>query len=166
VAVDPSMLPTGLDHCLDTLSNYADGSGREPCTDKVFPVSRARSFPGLFFNTVHQGTLPLASPGILNDSLRLAHITTIGLQWPHSVSRWHSESNKRNLQNPREYPHQLPPTMKFISLRSILMDILDVSRNLTSRKRKIRRYLLGKETPITLRPELPPPPRQTLYPLP
>ena len=28
------MLPTSLDHCLDTLSNY--GWGRKPCTDKVF----------------------------------------------------------------------------------------------------------------------------------
>jgi hypothetical protein len=38
VALDPraSMLPTSLDHCLDTLSNYS--SGREPCmcTDKFF----------------------------------------------------------------------------------------------------------------------------------
>ena len=34
VALDPSMFPTTLDHCLDTLSNY--GSGREYCTDKFF----------------------------------------------------------------------------------------------------------------------------------
>jgi hypothetical protein len=34
VALDPSMLPTNLGHCLDALSNC--GSGREPCTAKVF----------------------------------------------------------------------------------------------------------------------------------
>ena len=51
--------------------------------------------------------------------------------------------------------------MKYISLREILMDILDVYRNLTSRKRKIRRYPLEKETPITLRPESLPPPAST-----
>jgi hypothetical protein len=35
---------------------------------------------GFVFNAVHRGTLPLASPGTLYGSLRLARITTIGLQ--------------------------------------------------------------------------------------
>ena len=64
---------TSLGHCLDTPSNY--GSGREPCTDKVFPL-RLEVLSGFVFNAIHRGTLPLASVGRPNPppgrSLRLA----------------------------------------------------------------------------------------------
>ena len=62
---------------IGTLSNY--GSGREPCTAKAFPP-RLGVLSGFVFNAVHRGTLPLASPGILDGSLRLARHHTIGSQ--------------------------------------------------------------------------------------
>ena len=37
VALDPSMFPPTLDHCLDTLSNYGS-PGRETCTAKFFSL--------------------------------------------------------------------------------------------------------------------------------
>jgi hypothetical protein len=51
-----------LDHCRRYTANY--GPGREPCTAKGFSPGLG-VVPGLFFNTVHQTTLPLASPGTL-----------------------------------------------------------------------------------------------------
>ena len=85
VALDPSMLPTSLVHCLDTLSNY--GSGRESCTDKVFSP-RLGVFPGSFFNAVHRGTLPLANVGRPNPFFKVGIVflqigLQIGLQMHH-----------------------------------------------------------------------------------
>ena len=51
VALEPSMFPTSLDHCLDTLSNY--GPGREPCADKVFSLR-----PGVLSGFVFQRRSP------------------------------------------------------------------------------------------------------------
>ena len=60
VALDPSMLPTSLDHCLDTLSNYS--SGREPCTDKVFSP-RLGVLSGFVFQRRSPGDTTLSEPG-------------------------------------------------------------------------------------------------------
>ena len=65
------MLPTSLDHhqCLDTLSNY--GPGRESCMDKVFSPRLGVLSGFVFFNAVHRGTLPLASPGKLDGFFKV-----------------------------------------------------------------------------------------------
>jgi hypothetical protein len=85
VALDPSMLLTRLDNCLVTLSNY--GPGREPCTDKFFsPASRGPS--QVRFQRCLQGDNTLIEhrdPNVV--SLRLARITTIGLQLVHAIKR-------------------------------------------------------------------------------
>jgi hypothetical protein len=83
------MLPTSLDHCLDTLSNY--GPGREPCTDKVFSP-RLGVLSGFVFNTVHRGTLPLASVGSPNPFFKVGIVSLqivlqIGLQRETGLQR-------------------------------------------------------------------------------
>jgi hypothetical protein len=60
VALDPSMLPTSLGHCLDTLSNY--GSGREPCTDKAFSP-RLGVLSGFVFQRRSPGDTTLSERG-------------------------------------------------------------------------------------------------------
>ena len=60
--------------------------------DKTF-CPRRGVLSGFVFNTVHRGTLPLASPGTLDGSLRLAHHHTIGLQLVEGRRRFISMLN-------------------------------------------------------------------------
>ena len=54
------MLPTSLGNCLDTLSNY--GSGREPCTAKVFS-QRLGVLSGFVFQRRSLGDTTLSERG-------------------------------------------------------------------------------------------------------
>jgi hypothetical protein len=78
VALDPSMFPTTLAHCLNTLSNY--GSGREPCTAKAFSP-RLGVLSGFVFQRHSPGDTTLSEHGQTKSVLQGWHrFTTIGLQ--------------------------------------------------------------------------------------
>ena len=65
VALEPSMFPNSLDHCLRYAVQLRLGELGEGALygQGFFPGLGV--LPGSFFNAVHRGTLPLASPGTL-----------------------------------------------------------------------------------------------------